>query len=103
MSAKELEKLIKIENGLFPFTGSLSEFFCSLVIAFEWEKFFEKEIKVCLDVVNMFFLAKFHLVELYVMVEMEKVEEYPGHQLINKPTQGLANRMLKVITWPSAE
>lgn len=71
MSAQELEKLIKIEKGLFPFMSSLPEFLHGPTKTFGWEKFFEGEIKVFLDMVNMFFATKFHLE--YAMVEREKV------------------------------
>lgn len=33
----------------------------------------------------------------------DKEDDYPGHQLINKITGGLARRMLEVIVWPSTD
>ena len=32
-----------------------------------------------------------------------KEDDYPGHQLINKITEGLARRILEVIVWPSTD
>lgn len=68
----------------------------------------------------MFFVSRFHPTELYATVNREKVsfsveainelhglleevEAYHGHELVMKPTEGLARRMLEVTVWPRAE
>lgn len=101
LSVQDLKKLIKIEWGLFPFKGPLPKFLHDPIKTFKWEKFFEGDIKVYLDVVNMFYAAKFHPTKLYAAVDREKdsldaetinelyklqneVEAYPGNNLINK-------------------
>lgn len=38
--------------------------------------------------------------ELYEL--LNDLDAYLGHSLISEPTEGLAKRMLKVITWPGA-
>ncbi|KAA0038829.1 stress response protein NST1-like [Cucumis melo var. makuwa] len=73
MSAQKLDKLIKIEKGLLPFNDPLLNFLYGLIKTMKLEKFFIEETKVKLDIVDMFYVAKFHLNESYMIVEGEKV------------------------------
>lgn len=85
---------------------------------FRWNKFFQRETKVKLDVVNMFFVAMYLLVESYMMVKGEKVsfiaeeintlyglsnnlDEYLGQGIIAKPIESDIKRVIKTITWLS--
>lgn len=73
MSAHDLDKLIKIENGLLSFNGPLPYFLYAPIKAMKWEKFFMSEIKVRLDIIDMFYAAKFNPDESYTIVEGKKV------------------------------
>lgn len=83
---------------------------------FRWKKFFQGETKIKLDVVNMFFVAMYLLVESYMMVKGEKVsfiaeeintlyglsnnlDEYLGQGIIAKPIESDIKRVIKTITW----
>lgn len=73
MSAHELDKLIKIGKGLLLFNGPLLEFLRWPIKALKWEKFFTRETKVRLNMINMFFVVKYHPEESYAIVEGDKV------------------------------
>lgn len=81
---------------------------------FGWEKFFKGDTKVKIDVVDMFYATKFHPIDMYATMDVEKVsfhaevinelyglpdeaEMYLGHQLIKYPTKGIAKNVLKTI------
>lgn len=55
------------------FSGHLLDFLYGPIKAFRWEKFFREETKVRLDVINIFYVTKYHPVEYYATVEGEKV------------------------------
>lgn len=48
-----------------------------LIKAFGWKKFFTKETKVILDVVNKFYDVKYHLVDQYVRLKARKSTSAP--------------------------
>ncbi|KAE8645907.1 hypothetical protein Csa_023734, partial [Cucumis sativus] len=68
-----LDKPIKIEKGLLPFKDPLLDFLYDPIKAFKWKKFFVSETQIRLDLVDMFYAAKFHPQESYVVVKGEKV------------------------------
>lgn len=70
---KDLDKLIKIEKRLLSFYGPLLHFLYSLIKPMKREKFFMDEMKVRLDIVDMFYVAKLHSDESYAIVEGKKV------------------------------
>lgn len=73
MSTQYMDKLIKIENGLLPFNSHLPDFLYGPIKALKWEKFFTGEMKVRLDIIDMFYATKYHLDESYAIMEGEKV------------------------------
>lgn len=66
-----IDKLIKVEKGLFPFNEALPNFIFLSIKAFGWNKFFTGETKVILDVVNKFYDAKYHPTDYFVIIEGE--------------------------------
>lgn len=91
--------MIKVKKVLFPYNGALPDFIHRPIKAFKWSKFFSKEMKVRLDVVEKFYVPRYHLTKFYATVEREKIYfnakvinelynlsndvKYPGHELIN--------------------
>ncbi|KAA0066935.1 hypothetical protein E6C27_scaffold550G00650 [Cucumis melo var. makuwa] len=73
LNDQKLDKLLKIEKGLFLFSGHLLDFLYEPIKAFKWEKFFRGDAKVRLDVVNMFYTVKYYQVESYATVEGKKI------------------------------
>uniref|UniRef100_A0A9I9E7M4 Uncharacterized protein n=1 Tax=Cucumis melo TaxID=3656 RepID=A0A9I9E7M4_CUCME len=72
-----------------------------------------------MDVVHRFYDAKFDQSDLFITTEGKKVYfnfeainelydlpndvEYPGQDIIIKPTRGLVREALKIIMWPNIE
>ncbi|TYJ97633.1 hypothetical protein E5676_scaffold469G00170 [Cucumis melo var. makuwa] len=72
-----IDKLIKVEKGLFPFNEALPNFIFSSIKAFGWNKFFTGETKAN--------------IELY---DLSNDANYPRHEIITKPTKRIAREVL---------
>ena len=98
----------KREREFFPFNGNLPDFLYGPIKVFIWEQLFRGETKARLDVVNMFYDVKYHLVESFATVEGKKVpfitkeinklyglsnnlDDYPGQRIITKPIKNDMN------------
>lgn len=103
--------------GLFIYNEVLPDFIYRPIKAFRWSKFFLQETR--LDVVNIVYAAKYHLINFYVMVEGQRIYfnvkainelyslpnnvKYSGHELINNHTRSITREVLKNIIWPNTD
>ncbi|KAA0054776.1 hypothetical protein E6C27_scaffold437G00590 [Cucumis melo var. makuwa] len=79
--------------GMLPFNCSLPDFLFGSIKPLKWEIFFIDETNVRLDIVNMFYAAKYPLEESYVIVEGRRFL-LPWRKLMNY----MASQMTQIHT-----